>query len=76
MKFGNPMGRVPKPQKGKGSRQELLPSRSAMNYLTGSPFPRSINDYAKLTPSGANAPATYGDITAMAEAGVSAEPEA
>jgi hypothetical protein len=75
VKFGNHRGKFPKPN-GKGSRQEMLPSRNALAQLTGSPFPRSINDYAKLTPSGANAPPTYGDIMSMAEAGVSAEPEA
>lgn len=36
---------------GKGSRSEILPSRSALSTLTRDPMQRpSINDYAKATP--------------------------
>ena len=38
--------------KGKGATQERLPSRSAVNTLTGgSPVERGFNNYAKETPS-------------------------
>jgi hypothetical protein len=41
---------------GKGSKQELLPNRHAMNTITrGEPWQRSINNYAKVTPSGEGA---------------------
>lgn len=41
---------------GKGSNQALLPNRHAMNLLTkGEPWQRSINNYAKVTPSGEDA---------------------
>jgi len=41
---------------GKGSQQELLPNRHAVNRLTGGEtWERSINNYAKVTPSGENA---------------------
>lgn len=61
---------------GKGGGQQLLPGRHAMNTLTkGDPWQRSMGNYAKLTPSGANAPATYQDIIDMAEAGASVEPK-
>jgi hypothetical protein len=43
-------------QSGKGSQQELLPNRHAVNRLTGGEtWERSINNYAKVTPSGENA---------------------
>ena len=43
---------------GKGSQQQLLPNRHAMNTLTnGDQWQRSINNYAKVTPSGAGAEA-------------------
>jgi hypothetical protein len=43
-------------QKGKGSKQELLPNRHAVNRLTGGEaWERSINNYAKVTPSGVGA---------------------
>ena len=43
-------------QKGKGGQQELLPSRTAVNRLTGGEtWERSVNNYAKVTPSGENA---------------------
>jgi hypothetical protein len=43
-------------QIGKGGRQELLPNRQAINRLTGGEtWERSINNYAKVTPSGENA---------------------
>jgi hypothetical protein len=41
---------------GKGGSQELLPNRHAMSQLTaGDAFQRSINNYAKVTPSGEGA---------------------
>ncbi len=62
--------------RGKGGREELLPSRHAMAQLTtGNPWQRSIGNYAKLTPSGANAPTSYQDIVDMAEMGASAKPK-
>lgn len=43
-------------QKGKGGSSELLPNRHALTKLTaGEAFQRSINNYAKATPSGASA---------------------
>ena len=43
-------------QIGKGSQQELLPNRHAVNRLTqGETWERSINNYAKVTPSGESA---------------------
>ncbi|MCK1742185.1 hypothetical protein IVA80_15275 [Bradyrhizobium sp. 139] len=42
--------------KGKGGAQEMLPHRKAMTQLTaGDAFQRSINNYAKVTPSGEGA---------------------
>ncbi len=35
---------------GKGSKQEILPSRSALSQLVRSPQ-RTVNDYAKATPN-------------------------
>jgi len=41
---------------GKGSKDEVLPSRMAMETITkGDPMQRSMNNYAKKTPSGAGA---------------------
>ena len=41
---------------GKGSKDEVLPSRMAMETITkGDPMQRSMNNYAKKTPSGASA---------------------
>lgn len=38
--------------KGKGTQQELLPSRMAMSRLVrGDPMQRTMNNYAKATPS-------------------------
>jgi hypothetical protein len=55
---------------GKGGQQELLPGRHAMAVLTkGNPWERSMGNYAKLTPSGANAPPHYQNITDMAALG-------
>jgi hypothetical protein len=60
----------------KGSREQLLPGRHAMEQVTkGNPWERSIGNYAKLAPSGANAPATYQDIIDMAQMGASAKPK-
>jgi hypothetical protein len=57
----------------KGSREYLLPSRHALAEVTkGNPWQRSIGNYAKLTPSGANAPTSYQDITDMATMGTKA----
>jgi hypothetical protein len=42
---------------GKCSNQELLPSRHALTSLTqGDPMSRTLNNYAKATPTGANTP--------------------
>ena len=55
---------------GKGGKQEMLPSRHAVNQLTGGdPVQRSMGNYAKLTPSGAGAPGSYQDIIDMAQNG-------
>jgi hypothetical protein len=57
--------------KNKGSKEQLLPHRDAVETLTkGNPWERSTGNYAKLTPSGANAPRSYQDITDMAQLGV------
>lgn len=57
--------------KGKGSRQHLLPHANAVEQLTkGDPWQRSIGNYAKLTPSGANAPMNYQDIIDMGTLGM------
>lgn len=59
---------------GKGSRQEMLPSRHALSKLTGgSPADRTFNMYAKATPSGAGALDTYADIEAMGTKGAKIE---
>jgi hypothetical protein len=74
-KFGRPLTQ-PKRPKGKGGGQAMLPNRAAVTALTkGDPTQQSIGNYAKLTPSGANAPTTYGGVMDEATAGVSAEPE-
>ena len=56
---------------GKGATQELLPSRHALNTLTGgSPSDRSMNEYAKATPDIEEAPeATMSPLTAMTPGG-------
>ena len=70
MKFGNPLGRVPR-AKGKGGKQEMLPHRNAMAQLTGgTPEQRSLGNYAKLTPSGLG---PSDDIMAMGEKGADIE---
>jgi hypothetical protein len=75
MKFGKLQGRTPPKGKGKGGQQEMLPSRHAMSQLVGgNPYQRSLNNYAKLTPSGAGAPATYSEIEAMADDTAPLEP--
>lgn len=74
MKFGpakiNPgTGRLIQ-QPNKGSKEQLLPSRHAMDQLTkGDPWQRSMSNYAKLTPSGRNAPSKYQTIIDMAKLG-------
>jgi hypothetical protein len=61
---------------GKGGKGQLLPHRSAMNELTkGNPWQRTFQNYAKLTPSGANAPTSYQDIIDMATKGASVLPK-
>ena len=41
---------------GKGSKDEVLPNRMAMETITkGDPMQRSMNNYAKKTPSGLSA---------------------
>lgn len=60
------------PGGGKGGSEQLLPSRHAMAQVTkGDPWQRSMGNYAKLAPSGANAPVSYQDIIDMAGMGVS-----
>ena len=57
--------------KGNGSKQQLLPHKDAVEQLTGgNPWQRSMGNYAKLTPSGANAPMNYSDIIDMGTLGV------
>jgi hypothetical protein len=57
--------------RGKGGKEQLLPSRHAMETLTeGDPWQRSIGNYAKLTPSGRNAPTSYQDIIDMGTLGI------
>jgi hypothetical protein len=47
--------------KGKGSTEEHLPDRMTMSELTkGSPVQRSLNNYAKATPSGVQSPGLPG----------------
>lgn len=54
-----------------GSKQQLLPHPGAVETLTkGNPWERSMGNYAKLTPSGANAPMNYQDIIDMGTLGV------
>jgi hypothetical protein len=61
---------------GKGAKDLLLPHRHAMNVLTkGNPSERSFQNYAKLTPVGANAPTSYQDIIDMATKGASVLPK-
>jgi hypothetical protein len=61
--------KLPKPHK-----KAMLPSREAVNQLTkGGPMAMSLNNYAKLTPSGAGATMTYDGITNMAKKGASAK---
>lgn len=68
MKFGKVLGATPKKAKGKPGQQAMLPSREALAQLTkGSPDQQALGNYAKLTPSGAGAPATYPAIIAEAE---------
>lgn len=56
--------------KGKGGKQEMLPSRHAMAQLVkGDPIQRSMNNYAKLTPSGRGAPGSYRGIMEMGNFG-------
>jgi hypothetical protein len=58
------------------SQAGMLPGRAAMNQLTkGNPQQQSYQNYAKLAPSGANAPMTYQSILDMANLGASAQPK-
>jgi hypothetical protein len=53
----------------KGARQEILPNRHALNTLTkGDPMQRSIGNYAKAAPTGAEAPVGEQTILDMAAA--------
>ena len=71
MKFGKPKF---KPPKAKGKL--MLPNRAAVSALTkGGAGAQSIGNYAKLTPSGANAPATYPAIMQEGDEGASAAPD-
>ena len=65
MKFGNPLGKVPK-NAGKKTFP-LLPNRAALNKLTRGPQPPSLNAMAAMTPSGANAPSYPAIIAAGRE---------
>lgn len=57
--------------KGKGGGQQLLPHKDAVETLTkGDPWQRSMGNYAKLTPSGANGPMNYQDIIDMGTLGI------
>lgn len=45
-----------KAHKGKGAAEQVLPNRHAVQTLTqGDPSQRTMNDYAKATPTGAGA---------------------
>lgn len=58
------------------SQAGMLPGRTAMNQLTkGNPAQQSYQNYAKLAPSGANAPMTYQSIIDMANMGASVLPK-
>ena len=60
----------------KVGRQLMLPHRDAVNQLTkGNPSQRSVQNYAKLTPSGSSAPMHYQDIIDMATMGASVLPK-
>jgi hypothetical protein len=50
---------------GKGS--QMLPGRGALKALSQIPGGADMGDYAKVTPSGANAPGSYADIEHMGE---------
>lgn len=75
-KFGskkiNPgTGRLVNSGPSKGSKQHLLPHKDAVEQLTkGNPWQRSMGNYAKLTPSGRNAPMNYQDIIDMGTLGM------
>jgi len=63
--FAGSRGKLPAPR-GKTRSLERLPNRHALAELTqGDPIQRSLGNYAKLTPSGANAIPTYDEITQM-----------
>lgn len=69
MKIGQKISKFHVPKA--SSRQEFLPSRHALSKLTkGAPADRTFSDYAKATPSGANAPQRYADIQLMGELGI------
>ena len=60
----------------KGSKESLLPHRDAMDQVTkGNPWQRSTGNYAKLAPSGRNAPMSYQDIIDMGNLGISLKPK-
>jgi len=60
----------------RGKGEKLLPSPSALKTLTkGNPQERSFQNYAKLTPSGRNAPVAYQDIIDMSRMGVDLKPK-
>ena len=47
-----------KAHRGKGASEQTLPSRHAVSTLTqGDPMSRTMNDYSKMTPTGAGTPA-------------------
>ena len=67
VKFGTLNGATPQPftHKGKGGSKVLLPTRKAVKQLLkGAPADRTMLDYSEATPSGRNAPGTYGDLFA------------
>ena len=54
-------------QVGKGSKAEMLPNRHAMTTVAnGEPWQRSLNNYAKVTPTGEGA-LDAPDVLSMAQ---------
>jgi hypothetical protein len=69
MKFGNARASAPNTSvvRNKGSSSLLLPGRKALAQLTrGSPQQQAMSNYAKLVPSGRNAP-SYQSIIDMGQ---------
>ena len=51
------------------SRHRPVDPHALAEVTKGNPWQRSMGNYAKLTPSGANAPTSYQDIVDMATLG-------